>query len=143
MSQADLNYHIAKKRSASQPKVTHDCQECGESFPSFYSLRQHKIQHKNLKNKEEQVLTLQSLKKDILKNKNLQDEIQSGKYFLVDSEFNKARLKVFNYAIETRSTKFVEEKLDHVFKKYNFAARVNLAFGFILMNIEDERFIYF
>ena len=138
-----MNYHIAKKRSASQPKVTQDCQECVESFPSFHSLRQHKNQDKNLRNKEEQELTLQSLNKDILKNKNLQDEIQSGKYILVDSEINKARLKVFNYAIETRSTKIVEEKLDHVFKKYNCAARVNLAFGFILMNIEDERFINF
>ena len=28
-SQADLNYHIKKKHSASQSKVTHDCQECG------------------------------------------------------------------------------------------------------------------
>ena len=142
-SQVDLSYHIAKKHSASQPKVTHDCQECDESFPSFYSLRQHKNQHKDLRKKEEQELTLQSLKIDSLNNKNLQDEIQSCKHFLVDSEIEKARLKVFNYAIETLSTKIVGEQLDHVFKKLNCAAKVNLAFGFILKNIEDGRFRYF
>ena len=142
-SQADLNYHIAKKHSASQPKVTHDCQECGESFPSFFSLRQHKIQHKDLRKNEEQELTLPSLNIESLNNKNHQDEIQSCKHFLVDSEIEKARLKVFNYAMETLSTKIVEEKVDHVFKNLNCAAKVNFEFGFILKNIEDGRFRYF
>ena len=88
-------------------------------------------------------MALQTQKIDSLNNKNLQAEIQWCEYFLVDSEIEKARLRVFNYAIKTLSTKNVEEKLDHVFKKLNFAAKVNLAFGFILKNIEDGRFRYF
>ena len=136
---ADLNYHIAKNQSASQTTVTHDCQKFCENSPSFYSLRQPKIQHKDLRKKEEQEWTLQTLKMDSFNNKNLQDEIQSCKHFLVDSEIEKATLKVSNYAIESLSTKIVEEKFDHVFKNMICGAKVNLAIGFILKNIEDGR----
>ena len=38
----DLNYHIAKKQSATGPKNNHTCKECSIEFPSFYSLRDHK-----------------------------------------------------------------------------------------------------
>ena len=41
-SQADLNYHIAKKHSAAGPKNNHTCEEWSIEFPSFYSLRHHK-----------------------------------------------------------------------------------------------------
>ena len=37
----------------------------------------------------------------------------------------------------------MNEKLDHFFKKLKCAAKVNLAFGFILKNMEDEGFRYF
>ena len=137
-----MNYRIAKKHSASQPKVTHNFQECGESFPRFSSLRQHKIQHKDLRRKEEQELTLQILKIDSLNNKNLQDQMQSCKHFNIDSEIEKARFKMFKYAIETLSTKIVEKRLDHVFKNLSCAAKVNLAFEFLLKNINSERFRY-
>ena len=85
-------------------------------------------------------MTLQTLKINSLNNKNLQDEIQLGKHFPVDSEFETMRLKVFNYAIETLSTKNVEEKLDHVFRDLNYAAKMNLAEEFILRNIEVGSF---
>ena len=146
LSRADLNYHIAKKHSASQPRMTHSSVQSRmlqKSFHSFYSLRQHKIQHKDLRRKELQELTLQTVKINNLNNKNLQDEILLGKRFPVDSEIEKMRLKVFNYAIETISTKNVEKKLDHVFRELNSAAKTNLAYGFIFKNIEVRSFWYF
>ena len=141
--QADFNYHITNKHSASQHKRTHDCQESGENSPSFYSLRQHKSQHKDLTRKKEHELNHQTLRTDSLNNKNPQDEIQSCKHFLVDSEIEKARLKVFNYARETIRTKSEEEKFDHVFKKLNCTTKVNLAYGFILKTIEVGGLRYF
>ena len=136
-------YHIAKEHSALQLKVTHDCQDCGETFPSFYSPRHHNLQHKDLRKKEDQELNLQTLKIDNLINKNLQNKIQSCRFFLVDSEIEKARHKVFNYAKATLGVKIVVEKFDHLFKILNFAAKVKLAFGFFLKNIEDGRFRWF
>ena len=70
----------------------------------------------------------------------LREELRSPQHFLVDSELEKARHKVFNYAVETLNETIVNEKLDHFFNKLKCAAKVNLAFGFILENIEDGGF---
>ena len=61
----------------------------------------------------------------------------------MDSELERARRKVFNYAVETLNETIVNEKLDHFFNNLKCAAKVNLAFGFILKNIEDGGFRYF
>ena len=37
-SRLDWNYHVAKTHSSSKPKFTHDCQECKEKVPIFYSI---------------------------------------------------------------------------------------------------------
>ena len=73
----------------------------------------------------------------------LREESLSCQNFLVDSELERARHKVFNYAVETLSETIVNEKLDHFFNNLICAAKVNLAFGFILKNIEDGGFTYF
>ena len=62
---------------------------------------------------------------------------------MVDSELERARHKVFNYAVEALNETIMNEKLDHFLKKLKCAAKVNLAFGFILKNIEDGGFRYF
>ena len=73
----------------------------------------------------------------------LREELRSCQHFLVDSELERARHKVFNYAVETLNETIVNEKLDHFFNNSKCAAKVNLAFGFILKNIEDGGFRYF
>ena len=73
----------------------------------------------------------------------LREELRSCQHFVVDSELERARHKVFNYAVETLSETIVNEKLDHFFNNLKCATKVNLAFGFILKNIEDGRFRYF
>ena len=73
----------------------------------------------------------------------LREELRSCQHFLVDSELERARHKVFNYAVETLNEIIVNEKLDHFFNNLKCAAKVNLAFGFILKNIEDGGFRYF
>ena len=73
----------------------------------------------------------------------LREELRSCQHFLVDSELERARHKVFNYAVETLNETIVNEKLDHFFNNFNCAAKVILAFGFILKIIEDGGFRYF
>ena len=73
----------------------------------------------------------------------LREELRSCQHFLVDSELERARHKVFEYALETLNETVVNEKLDHFFNNLKCAAKVNLAFGFILKNIEDAGFRYF
>ena len=73
----------------------------------------------------------------------LREELRSCQHFLVDSELERARHKVFNYAVETLNETIVNEKLDHFFNNFKCAAKVNLAFGFILKKIEDGGIRYF
>ena len=78
-----------------------------------------------------------------VENHSLREESRCCQHFLVDSELEKARKIVFNYAVETLYETIVNEKLDHFFNNFKCAAKVNLAFGFILKNIEDGGLKYF
>ena len=73
----------------------------------------------------------------------LREELPSCQHFLVDSELERARHKVFNYAVETLNETIVNEKLDHFFNNLICAAKVNLVFNFLLKNREDGDFRYF
>ena len=73
----------------------------------------------------------------------LREKLRSCQHFLVDSEPERVRHKVFNYAVETLNETTVNRKIDHLFNNLNCAAKVNLAFCFILKNKEDGVFRYF
>ena len=138
-SQNDLNYHIAKKHGTSKPKTTNTCKVCKEEFPGFYALRQHKSKMHGLYVKK---VNSSPLVNDI-DDHSLKEELRACEHFLVDSEFERGRHKVFNYAVETLNTEIVNDKLDNFFYNLKCAAKVNLAFGFLLKNLEDGRYRYF
>ena len=73
----------------------------------------------------------------------LREELRSCQHLLVDSELEKTRHKLFDYAVETLNKTIVNEKLDHIFSILKCAEKVNLAFGFISKTIEDGGFRYF
>ena len=66
----------------------------------------------------------------------LREGLRSCQDFLVDSELERARHKVFNYAVETLNETIVNEKFDHFFNGLKCAAKMNLGFGFILKIID-------
>ena len=140
-SQNDLNYHIAKKHGAPKPAVAHISKICKDKFTGFYALRQHKslIHGQSFKPKD----VSSPLLDDIDDDDSLKEELRACEHFHVDSEFERGRQKVCNYAVETLNTEIVKDKLDHFFNNLKCAAKVNLAFGFILKNLEDGRYRYF
>ena len=70
----------------------------------------------------------------------LREQLRSRQYFLVDSELERARHKVFNYALETLNKTIMNEKLYLFFNNFNCAKKMIVASGFILKNIEDGGF---
>ena len=139
----DLNYHTAKKHSAPKPDVTFKCKLCFQEFPGFYALREHRnTQHAMQIGSGTRDVDVEHIVGDV-EDHRLREELRSCQHFLVDSELERARHKVLNYAVETLNETIVNEKLDHFFDNLKCAAKVNLAFGFILKNIEDGRFRYF
>ena len=80
---------------------------------------------------------------DARDDKSLEEELQSCRHFLVDSELQKGRQKVFNFVVNDLTAQVFEEKLDGVLNKLKCASNLNLALGFIIKNIEDGKFSYF
>ena len=130
-SQIDLNYHIARKHNF-----------VIKSFQDFEL-----YQHRNTQNG----MQIGSGRRDVdmehivgdVEDRTMREELCSYQHFLVDSELERARHKVFNYAMETLNEAVMNEKLDHFFNILKRAAVVNLAFGFVLKNLEDGGFRYF
>ena len=50
---------------------------------------------------------------------------------------------MFNFAVNNLTAQVIEEKLDRVLEKLKCVAKLNLALGFLLKNIEDGKFRYF
>ena len=141
-SQNDLNCHSSKKHSATKPVLTFKCKLYYQTFRGFYAFPT----HKNIKNGF--LIKTGNVHLDDLINEVdemiLKEELPSScQIFLVASELERARHKVFNYAVENLNDTIVNEKLDLFFNNLKCAAKVNLAFGSFLKNIEVGGFRYF
>ena len=116
---------------------------CNAEFPGFYALRQHKnIQHGKQIGFGASNIDLEDILGDN-DDRSLREELQSCRHFLVDSEIQKGRHSVFNFAVNNLTAQVIEEKLDRVLDKLKCVAKLNLAPGFFLKNIEDGKFRYF
>ena len=50
------------------------------------------------------------------------------------------RHKVFNFQLSKLDSNLVNEKLDQVFEKLDCAAKINIALGYVLCNVEAMTF---
>ena len=142
-SRDDLNYHIAKQHSAAGPSRTYKCNLCYAEFSGFYALCQHKnTLHGTQIGFGASNIDVEDIMGDV-DDQSLREELQSCRHFLVDSEMEKGRHSVFNFAVNNLTAQVIEEKLDRVLDKLKCVAKPNLALGFILKNIEDGKFRYF
>ena len=142
-SRDDIKYHIAKQHTAAEPSITYKCKLCHAEFPGFYALRQHKnTQYGTQIWFGASNIDVEDIVGDV-DDQGLREDLHSCKHFLVDSEIQKGRHSVFNFAVNNLTAQVIEEKLDRVLDKLKCVAKLNLALGFILKNIEDGKFRYF
>ena len=143
LSQDDLNYHIAKKHSVPRPSITYKCKLCHAEFPGFYALRQHKnTQHGTQIGFGASNIDVDDIVGDV-DDQSLREELESCKHFLSDTEMENGRHRVFKFAMSSFDICLLKDKLDYVFKELKCAAKVNIAFGFVLKNIENGMCRYF
>ena len=136
-SRDDLNYHIAKKHSVPRPSITYECKLCHAEFPGFYALRQHKnTQHGTQIGFGANNIDVEDIV-GAVDDQSLREELESCKHFLSDTEMENGRHRVFNFAMSSFDMSLLNDKLDYVFKELKCAVKVNLAFGFVLKNVED------
>ena len=142
LSQDDLNYHVAKKHSAAGPSIIYKCKLFRAEFTGFYVLRQHKnTQHGTQIGFGASNINVEDIVGEV-DDQSLREELQSCRHFVVDSEIQKGRHSVFNFAVNNLTAQVVEEKLDRLLDKLKCVAELNLALGFILKNIGDRKFRY-
>ena len=100
------------------------------SFPGFYALRQHRnTQHGMHIGSRTRDMNLEHIVGDV-EDHSLREELRSCQHFLVDAELERARHKVFNYAVETLNEKIVNEKLDLLFQQFEMCRKSESGFWF-------------
>ena len=138
-----LVHCIARKHSGPKPDVTFKCKLCHAEFPGFYALRQHKnTQHGTQIGLGASNIDVEDIVGDV-DDHSLREELESGKHFLTYTEMENGRQRVFNFALSSFDMSLLNDKLDYVFKELKCAAKVNVAFGFVLKFIEDGMCRYF
>ena len=73
----------------------------------------------------------------------LKEELSVCQQFLMDTEMEDGRHKVFNFQMSKLNTKIINEKFGEVFNKLNSVAKINIALGFVLQSIETSEYQFF
>ena len=64
----------------------------------------------------------------------LKEELSGSQHFLVDTEIENGRHKVFKFQMSKLDTKNINKKLDEVCNKLSSAAKINISLEFVLRN---------
>ena len=129
-SPGGLYYHTAKTHSVPRLSKTYKCKLCHAEFPGIYALRQHKnTQHGTQIGFGANNFDVKDIVGDV-ENQSLREELESCKHFLTDTEMEKGRHRVFNFAMSSFDMSLPNDKLDYVIKELKCAAKVKIAFGF-------------
>ena len=115
-------------------------------LPSNYSLQQHRRKEHGTKQRKPSD-TVADLNKIVEEEgedgEKLREELSACQLFLVDTEMENRRHKVFKFQMSNLDAKIINEKLEEVFNKLDSAAKINIALGFVLRNIETGEYRYF
>ena len=145
-SKEEMGYHVAKKHAQPSSKQSTVCPSCEQEFPSYYSLQQHRRQEQGAKQRKhsDTVADLNKiLEEEGEDGEKLKEELSACQHFLVDTELENGRHKVFNFQMSKLDTKIINEKLEEVFNKLDSAAKINIALGFVHRNLETGEYRYF
>ena len=75
-------------------------------------------------------------------NEQLQQELSACQNFFDNTEMKSGRHPVFNFKLSELNLNEIKKKSKEVFQKSNCAAKVNLALGFILRNVDTDKYWY-
>ena len=136
-------HQIAKKHSKASAIVVHKGKICEKDFHSFYNLQEHnRTEHwaqRGLGAQNDNVTQLIG----VVGEKSLNEELETCKHFLVDSEMDNGRLRVYNFAMDTLDPKNLLEKLVVAFDRLKGAAKLNVSFSFVFKHVGEGSCRYY
>ena len=112
-------------------------------FSDFYSTRLHR------QNTHKTQSVLETKTKDVtqlmgaIDDESLREELETCKQFPVASEIENGRPRIFNFAIGIMDAQTLSQEVDTMFEKLKCAANWNVAFDFVLKNVEDGTCHYY
>ena len=119
-NQQEMSYHMAKKHAQPSSKQSTVCSSCEQEFPSYYSLQQHRRKEHGAKQRKPSD-TVADLNKIVEEEgedgEKLKEELSACQHFLVNTDMENGRHKVFNFQMSKLDTKIINEKLEEVFNK--------------------------
>ena len=105
---------MAKKHAQPNSKQSTVCPSCEQEFPSYYSLQQHRRKEHGAK-KRKPSDTVADLNKIVEEEgedgEKLKEELSACQHFLVDTEMENGRHKVFNFQMSKLDTKSLTRNL--------------------------------
>ena len=117
----EMGYHVAKKHAQPSSKQSTVCPSCEQEFPSYYSLQQHRRKEHGAKQRKPSD-TVADLNKIVEEEgedgEKLKEELSACQHFLVDTEMENGRHKVFNFQMSKLDTKIINEKLEEPYKDH-------------------------
>ena len=120
-SRAEMSYHIAKKHSKATARFGYKCKVCDKDIHSFYNLQEHKRKEHGAQRGS----GVQNI--DVA-------------HVIGDVDDNSLK-EVYNIAMDTLDPKNLLEKLDVVFDISHCAAKLNVAFDFVLKKLRREELL--
>ena len=140
--QQEMNNHMAKKHAPSTSKQSRVCSSCKKEFTSYYSPQQDRRKEQGAKQRKPSD-TVADLNKIVEKEgedgEKLKEELSAFQHFLVDTEMENGRHKVFNFHMPKLDTKIINQKLEEVFNKLDSNTKNNVALEFVLRKVETNR----
>ena len=114
-NQKEMSYHMAKKHAQPSSKQSTVFSSCEQEFSSYYSLQQHRRKEHGAKQRKpsDTVANLNKIVEDEGEDgEKLKEELSACQHFLVDTEMENGRHKVFNFQMSKLDTKIINEKLE-------------------------------
>ena len=130
-----MDYLVAKKHAQPSSKHSTVCSSCEQKVPCYYSVQQHRRKEHGAKQRKpsDTVANLNRIVEKEGENVNkLKEELSACQHFLVDTQMENGRHKVFIFQMSKVHTKIINDKLEEVFIKLDSAAKISIALGFIL-----------
>ena len=141
-----MYYHVAKKHTPSTSEQSTVCSSCEKEVPSYYSVQQYLRKEHGAKQRKPSDLVAdfnKIVEEEGDGGEKLKEELSACQDFLVDTEMENGKHKVFNFQMSNLDTKNINQKLEEVFNKLDPAAKIIISLRFVLRNVETGEYQYY
>ena len=105
-----MKFHNAKKNFKATAGVVHKCKICDKNFHSFYNLREHKRKENGAQRGSGARNVDNTQLVGVVDENSLKEELKTCKHFLVVSEMEIGRHRVYNFAMDFLDPKYLFKK---------------------------------